>query len=407
LQATFLLAHAKKSPGRLLIFLLSLLCGLAWGVFHPVAASEVESEPPALESEHKLMVDPAHEKPAETNPATQTTPASPESGKLLEGRVSQTGKPSPLLYGHLETIPPGTKVDLTIMGNLNSELSQKGDEILARVGCDIGNGQHVLLPGGWYMHGLVTEVEGQRRLGRDGYVEVEFDKLVSPDGDIELPFKAKVSTKDGQLKAVAKTALIDSGYISVGAIGGSLLSVQLTGIPVAIATHGISVGVGAAVGGTLGAVGALKRKGSIRSFFPGDQMKLVTAEAITLPGFDPKLLPSAKVSKVNPEINLWVTKATFGKDPLGDKLSRLLSLDVTIHNDTSKEYSFFDLAVLSDHNQRYFPHPAYLQLGRKRVLPHSRTTTHITFSVDNPKYKYWLVLLDRSKREEIARTQVN
>lgn len=326
--------------------------------------------------------------------------------KILKGSVSQLAKPSPLLYGSVETIPTGTKVDLTIMGNLNSELSQQGDQVLARVACDIG-GKRVLLPGGWYMHGTVSKVTSQKRLGRDGYIEVEFDKLVSPDGESELPFNAKFSTKDDQLKAVAKTALIDSGYVTLGAIGGSILSVQMTGIPVAIATHGISVGVGAAAGGTLGAIGALKRKGNIRSFFPGDELKLVTAEPIILPGFDQRFLPSAQEPLNNPHLTLLIDKPVFGHDPLGDKLSRQLTCTATIQNETGTEYSFFDLAILSDHSQRYYMLPNCLQTGQKKVPPHGKATARLTFSVDSPKRKYWLILLDKATRQEIARTKVN
>jgi hypothetical protein len=325
----------------------------------------------------------------------------------LKGTVTQSSKPSPLLYGSVQAVPPGTSVNLIISGNLNSEISQKGDEVLARVACDVAGRGKVFLPGGWYMHGLVTNVATQKRGGRDGYVEVEFDKLVSPEGDIELPFKAKVSTKDNELKAIAKTALIDSGYISYGALGGSILSVQLTGIPVAIATHGISVGIGAAAGGMLGAIGAVKRKGNIRSFFPGDELKLVTAEPITLPGFDPTLIPSAIVPKTTPDLTISVEKVAFHKDPLGDKLSRLLTLDATIDNETSKEYSFFDLAILSDHNMRYYPLPAYVQIGRRKVAPHSKATAQLSFNVDSAKHKYWLLLLDKVKREEIGRANVN
>lgn len=344
---------------------------------------------------------------AQDTEALEATTSTASSKKLLKGKVTSAAKPSPFLYGSVQAIPQGTKVDLTVMGNLNSEFSQKGDEVLARVSCNVGKGEQIMLPGGWYMHGIVTDVASQRRLGRDGYVEVEFDKLVSPDGEFELPFRAKVSTKDGQLKAIAKTALIDSGYVAVGAVGGSLLAVQMTGIPVAIATHGISVGIGAAIGGTLGAIGALKRKGDIRSLFPGDELKLITAEPITLPGFDPKLLPSAKVPVKNTLLNLSVAKVKFCKDPLGDKLSRQLSLDVTIENSSLKEYSFFDLAVLSDHNQRYYPLPIHFQLGKNKVRPQSTATARLSFSVDSPKRKYWLILLDKGKREEISRTQIN
>lgn len=190
------------------------------------------------------------------------------SRNVLKGSVSRIEKASPLLYGKVESIPKGTKLRLSVMGNLNSQWSKLGDEIIARISLDVNNGDKVLLPGGWYMHGTVTELASRKRLGRDGYVTVEFDKLLSPDGDIDLPFKSKFSTKDNELKAISKTVLIDSGYVSIGALGGSIISAQLTGIPLAISTYGITIGAGAAVGGSLGLIGALK-KGQSRFFFPG------------------------------------------------------------------------------------------------------------------------------------------
>ncbi len=186
----------------------------------------------------------------------------------LQGSVSETTKASPFLYGSISEIPRGVKLKLSVMGNLNSQLSKPGDEILARISYDVSSGEKVLLPGGWFIHGRVTEAVSQKRLGRNGYVKVQFDRLLSPDGDIDLPFNAEFSTKDNELKAAAKEVLIDSGYVTIGAIGGSILSVQLTGVPVAIATHGISVGAGAAVGGGLGLIGALKRKGKNCLLFP-------------------------------------------------------------------------------------------------------------------------------------------
>ncbi len=233
--------------------------------------------------------------------------------KRLQGSVSETVKPSPFLYGSISEIPPGVKLKLSMMGNLNSQLSKPGDEILARLSYDVDSGEKVLLPGGWFIHGHVTDTSSQKRLGRDGYVKVQFDHLLSPDGEIELPFNAEFSTKDNELKAVAKTVLIDSGYVSLGALGGSILSVQLTGVPVAIATHGISVGAGAAVGGGLGLIGALKRKGKIASFFPGDEITIATSEAITLPGFDPRFIPSAHKPASIPHLRLIINRYIFKK----------------------------------------------------------------------------------------------
>jgi hypothetical protein len=326
----------------------------------------------------------------------------------LEGRVTKEAGLSPLLQGSLQTIPPGTELNLKVCGSLNSEFSQKGDEIVAQVSTNIGNGNHVFVPGGWYMKGHVVDVEHQKRLGRDGWVEVEFDALHSPDGDYELPFKAKFSTKDSQLKSVAKELAIDGGYVTEGALGGAILSVQMTGLPVAIATHGISVGVGAGVGGTIGLYGGLKRKGKIQSFYSGDSIKLTTAEPITLPGFNPTALPAAQAQAApTKNLNLGVKYPKFQKDPLGDKLTRLLSFDATIYNGTTKPYSFFNIAVVTEGDKPFLPALNMVQRLRQQVPPHECRSERLTFMVGPKNQKYWLVLLDPYSKKEIARTEIN
>jgi hypothetical protein len=328
---------------------------------------------------------------------------------VLKGSVSETAKASPFLYGKIETIPKGTKLNLSIMGNLNSQLSKVGDEIIARVSLDVNNGDKVLLPGGWYMHGKVTESTSQKRLGRDGYVTVEFDKLISPDGDTDLPFKSTFSTKDNELKAISKTVLIDSGYVGIGALGGSIISAQLTGIPLAISTYGISIGAGAAVGGSLGLIGALKRKGKIASFFPGDEMTITTAEPIIVPGFDARFIPSAQPTKALADLKITTNGYKFGKDPFGDKQSRQLLLSVTIRNNIDRAISFFDLVVLSDYGERYYPSLTTVGLStfKTKVKPNTTVTAEVAFNVSHKKHKYWLILLDKANKEEIARCPIN
>lgn len=329
-------------------------------------------------------------------------------GSLLKGKVSTSGNRSPLLYGSVQNLPKGVSVNITLMGNINSEVSQKGDEVWVRIAHDVKSGAGVLVPGQWFMHGMVTDVASQRRLGRDGYVEIEFDKLLSPDGEIELPFNAKVSTKDKLLKSVAKTLVINSGYVAQGAAGGALLSAQLTGIPLAVASHGYSIAIGAGVGATVGVIGALKRKGKIASIYPGDELKLVTAEPILLPCFNLANLPSAKPTPRLKDLNMSVHSFKFGQDPFGDKKARILRVDVAMDNNTKREYSFFDLAVVSDRNQRYYPSLGNdFRLLKKKIEPLSFVKGTISFSVDSPKHKYWLVLLDRLNREELARVPIN
>jgi hypothetical protein len=329
--------------------------------------------------------------------------------KLLKGKVAQEGKKSPFISGTVQSIPKGTNIEINMCGNINSEVSQKGDEVLVQIAHDIGAGKGVQVPGGWFMHGLVTDAASQRRGGRNGFVQVEFDKLVTEDGQYEVPFHATFSTKDKLLKSIAKVAAIDAGIMSYGAVGGAILSVQLTGLPTAIATHGISVGIGAGAGALVGAIGAAKRKGKIASFSPGDAMKLITVDSISLPRIDKTAIPSGKAPHEQlKDMLLYVNKASFRRDPNGDRESNLLTVDLTMANKTAKEYTFFDLAVVSDHNQRFFPSifGGFQQL-QKKVKPNSKEDGIVTFEVESKKQKYWLVLLDKGKENELKRVPIN
>src|SRR5277367_2239407 len=308
---------------KTLSLLLLLACGLSlspgWaqtGISSKVAEASSSSRLP-LPSEFMLTRNgPLGNESQETGVAQPLTPKKPvpqvkETAKAvendqtptdaparLEGRVSEEAGLSPLLLGTVQTIPPGTKIDLKIRGDLNSEIAQKGDEIWAQVSTNIENGQRVFVPGGWVVHGHVTDAGSPHRNGRAGYVEVQFDKLIRPDADpskqIELPFETKFSTHDKKLTAVTKVLMHDARFATVGAYGGALLAFQLGGIPAAISTYGIDIGVGAGIGAGIGLYGAWKKKGDILSYFPGDEMHLVTGGSITLPGFNPTAIPSAQ-----------------------------------------------------------------------------------------------------------------
>ncbi|MBI4532342.1 MAG: hypothetical protein HY711_00220 [Candidatus Melainabacteria bacterium] len=335
----------------------------------------------------------------------QVEPAQTQS-RYLKGKVTATQ--SPFLEGSLESLPKGTKLKLTLAANLNSEINQKGDEILARVAVPIKSGEAILLPNGWFMHGRVTNVVAQKRFGKDGYVEVEFDTLISPDGNYELPFPAKLSTADNELKALAKIVAIDAAYITKGAVAGAMLSVQLTGIPLAVMSHGYSVAIGAGVGAGIGVIGALKRKGKIACFYPGDELSLTISDALTLPSFAPEALSPSIPQCTLEGLNLMVSKSRFTKDPFGDSSARLLTVNLKVENRTNKELSFFDLAIVSDHNKLYYPLPlGNFEALKKRVNPNNVEEATISFSVDSPKHKYWLVMLDRLHRQELTRVPID
>lgn len=343
------------------------------------------------------------EKVPPTAEKTQTASvgANDMKGKLLQGTVIHEADRSPLLDGVVQTIPPGVDVNLSLNCFLNSEVSQKGDEIFAKVSVDVKDGSKVMLPEGWYLRGLVTDATGQRRHSRDGYIEVTFDKLISPSGDIELAFPAKFSTKDHALKSVAKVAMIDTAIVTKNALKGGLFGLKMGGIPVAIASYGIVPGSTAAAGAAFGAIKAARRQGEIRSITPGEVIKLKTAEPISLPGFNVKALPSYQKAPPMRGAVININKCWFVPD-IRDKKAQLLKVDFTFVNETNRQYSFRDFVVTTNLGQRYFPEllsPAnYAQL-KKRIPPNMQEQGIVTFNIDKGKSEYYLILIDHNNKE--------
>jgi hypothetical protein len=311
-----------------------------------------------------------------------------------------------------ETIPEGTPLKLTVTTSLNSELAKEGDEIRAAVTTDVRDkeGKKIVLPGKWQVVGHVTRVEGQKRAGRDGFIDIKFDKLVSPDGKWEVPLDASASTKSSPLKTVAKQVKETTGYTAVGAIGGSILSVQLTGIPVAINTYGISVGIGAAAGAAAGIVAALHRKGDILCAYPGDEINIRLPGTLVLPAFKQETVPSKAPIPQLEDVNIMVRDHKFMPFPYGDKNSRLLAVTFIVENNSKSEFCFGDLGVVCNHNHSYLPYAAdneNLKLQRKKIKPGGVQEGTIVFQVGNPRLKYSLVLVNKATSHILSQVAIN
>jgi len=330
-------------------------------------------------------------------------------GNVLKGRISADGGKSPILYGSVQSIPKNTKVEMTLKCYLNSELSQKGDEVFARISRDVGdeNGK-VFLPGNWIAHGFVTNVDKQKKNGRDGFVDVKFDRIISPDGEYDLPFETSFSTKDHQLKAVAKTVYRDAKFATKGAIAGSLLSLQMTGLPLAVSTYGISIGIGATAGATYGLGAAMLRKGKIAANFPGDHIQLKIAEPISLPGFNPLALDSAKNKDHLDGLSLTVTSHKFEENPVTkDKNGLVLVVGFVANNDSKTPVKLSNLQVVSEMNDSYDLFIGAVGKNLPRLAPGKNLSITLPFLVDGKKLKYFLVLRNEPNGKELARTPIN
>ena len=201
---------------------------------------------------------------------------------------------------------------------------------------------------------------------------------------------------------MAKLIAIDSAYVGVGAGAGALLAYQWGGLGLAIQTYGISIGVGGAIGATIGLVGALKRRGNISSFREGQIIKLSTAEGLTLPEFDPEALPSATKRTKLAGLEVKVNEYKFRKVPWKDKKARLLDLELSIDNASNRTFHFTDLAVEDEYHRRYFP---FFGTKPLKVAPGAKGSGQITFQVETPKRKYTLLFFSRRNNSELIPTK--
>lgn len=330
------------------------------------------------------------------------------AGKVLKGGVSHTVSPFKG-DGTVETIKQGTSLNLTFSANLNSELSQVGDKVVARVSTDLKDGSKVVLPGQWYVVGKVSRIEGRKRLGRDGYCEIKFEKLVSPDCKFEAPIDATISTKDSTIKTVATQVAKSSKNMGIGAFAGSLLSLQIGGIGTAISTYGISIGVGAAAGATLGLAAFLKNKGDILCTLPGDEMTVRLPVPVEIPAFNQEVLQIKRELPKLDNVGITVLEKRFLAHPYGDKQSRLLSVKIRIENHSKKTYGFENIAVISDRGDQYTPYVASMidKQRFQKVAPEATKEADITYDVASPKCKYWLVLWDQARSNILSQVPIN
>jgi hypothetical protein len=408
-----LMSRPARARQPLLSWMLAL--SLAVSVANQGVFAQTESAEDAPETQSSVIPD-STAKAAEVidsaahmkTPIVGTIKATVAKGKL-EGTVSKNQ--SPFLEGHIQTVPKDTKIDITLTQGINSEFSQKGDEIYARVSCDVpgGAGGHgPIMPGGWMAHGVVTEAQGEKRGNRSGYVAVEFDKLISPDGQYEVDFKGQLTTKDSTAMMVAKQVGTSTKYVSIGALGGALLSVQMTGLGTAIATHGISVGVGAGVGAAIGAFGFAKHKGGADAHYANDDLQITIDQPIELPVFAPGQFMAAKPIPVLRNMKIAVTSFKFLKDPYGDKQSKLLEVAMTIENHTKYPVSAKQISIVNDFDKHFSPCvDASLAGLMKKVQPNASERITVVYEVDSMKHKYWLSLHNLEGTRELSRVPIN
>lgn len=329
----------------------------------------------------------------------------PAFSDVLKGGVQEIFEqelPSQTFTGEYQQVDKHEVIEMTVDQVIDGNISIEGDEFFAKVTGDVGkNG--VVLPKGTVAHGIITQSQDAKRLGRDGFVSMKFDYLVTPDGR-KIPIEGGVSTKLHPVKAFGKIVATDVGYTTVGGIAGGWFALNTLGLEAAIASQGYTVAGGAAIGGTIGLAMSLYRKGKNALIAPGDQIKIRLSSPIELPVYKDEALKQEELQY--PGFTVHITNLEYEKDPFGEPNTIVLTLQV--ENLSDKTFSCMDITLTNDYKQIFYPSVfGDTRLMFQQIKPGDRIIGKMSFAVNDVKGVYWLTFYDRLTKKELAKISLD
>jgi hypothetical protein len=308
-----------------------------------------------------------------------------------------------LFTGKTEFLEKKDVIEMTVSQVLDGSFSLEGDEFFAEVTGDVLGDKGIIIPKGTVAHGVIKQSSEAKRLGRDGFIDLSFDYLVTPDGR-EIPIEGKMSTKLHPLKAAAKIAATDVGYTAVGGVVGGMMAVQTLGLEAAIASNGYTVAGGAAIGGAVGLGMSLYRKGKDVLIAPGDEIKVKILSNVALPVYREEALKQKE--EFYSGLDIRIANILYEKDPFGEV--NTITLSLSISNMSDKSFSGMDIALVNDYNAIFNPSIfGDTKLLFSQFKPGDRRAGRLSFSVNNVKSSYWLIVNDRATNKPFMRISLD
>ncbi len=243
----------------------------------PSAGNQIEPLAPTTRAEVAAMVENLR---ARLNLAGGT---GAPGGTMTGSTGMSTPGGTTLLQGRVATVPANTKFTGTLnTGLLSSELNKVGDEIRLNVDQPLlSSDNQVIIPSGSQIVGKVTQVEAAGRTGKPGTLDINFNEIVTPDGQRYF-IQGSVATEDGMLRGdTTKGRILKSvGATALGAGLGAALGTAMG--PLSGGKVGKGAIYGTAVGAGAGAIAAAAKKGKEVSIGSGDKLEIKLDQPITV-----------------------------------------------------------------------------------------------------------------------------
>ena len=310
---------------------------------------------------------------------------------------------SELFTGKVETLDKHDVIKMTVSQVLDGTYSLEGDEFFAKVTDDVLGDKGVVIPKGTIAHGIISQTSEAKRLGRDGYISLKFDYLITPDGR-EIPIEGNMSTKMHPIKSVGKIVATDIGYTAAGGVIGGYTALNALGIEAAIVSQGYTVAGGAAIGGTVGLAMSLYRKGKNVLIAPGDEIRVKISSSMNLPVYKEEALKQKEIEF--PGLKVRIANIIFEKDPFGEL--NTVTLSMSISNMSKTVFSGMDVALVNDLGQTFNPTVfGDTKLMFSQIKPGDRVAGRMSFSVNNVNDSFWLTFYDRMTKKEVAKISLD
>lgn len=325
----------------------------------------------------------------------------------LQGRIEETDMyqqmQDELFTGKIEHLERKDVINMTVTQVLDTSYSVEGDEFFAKVTSDVYGDDGVIIPKGTLAHGRVSQTGAIGKMGKQAWIEMSFDYLVTPDGR-EIPIDGKMTTKLHPVVETTKIIAEDIGYTAAGGAVGGFLALNWLGLEAAIASHGYTIAGGAAIGGAIGLGMSLIRKGKEVFIAPGDEIKVKINTTVPLPVYKENALKQEEL--LYPGLDIFISDVKHEEDPFGEM--NTITLTVTISNMSDKKLSGFDMALVSDYNTIYRPSIfGDTKMMFKTIGTGERVAGRVSFSVDNIHHNYWLTFYDRRTGKAITKISVD
>ena len=308
-----------------------------------------------------------------------------------------------LFTGEIEHLERKDVINMTVSQVLDSSYSIEGDEFFAQVTSDVYGDDGIIIPKGTVAHGKISETGGAGKMGKQAWIELSFDYLVTPDGR-EIPIDGKMTTKLHPIVETSKIVAQDLGYTAAGGVVGGFLALNWLGLEAAILSQGYTLAGGAAIGSAVGLGMALIRKGKDVLIAPGDEIKVKINTKIPLPVYKKEALKQEEL--LYPGLDILITNVKHEEDPFGEM--NTITLSITISNMSDKTLSGFDMALVNDYNSTFRPSVfGDTKMMYKTINPGERIAGEVSFAVDNIHRKFWLTFFDRRSGKAITKISVD